>query len=108
MAFQIPTASKDAFKKSFFPQTIRDWNDLPDSLISSAELSDDCVSKFTSLVRARDKSSSANPLVRYCHFGVSPVNYSDSDSDYILYELFTGYPPKAGVRNDESSLSTPA
>ena len=20
-------------------------------------------------------------LVRYCHFGVSPVNYSDSDSD---------------------------
>ena len=38
----------------FFPQTIRDWNELPDSLISSAELSDDCVSKFTSLVRARD------------------------------------------------------
>ena len=32
-------------------------------------------------MRARDKSSSANPLVRYCHFGVSPVNYSDSDSD---------------------------
>ena len=25
--------------------TIRDWNDLPDSLISSAEMSDDCVSK---------------------------------------------------------------
>ena len=34
--FQIPTASKDAYKKSFFPQTIRDWNVLPDSLISSA------------------------------------------------------------------------
>ena len=45
---------KDAYKDSSFPQTIRDWNDLPDSLISSAELSDDCVSKFTSLVRARD------------------------------------------------------
>ena len=44
-------------------KTIRDWNVLPDSLISSAELSDDCVSKFTSLVRARDLSSSANPLV---------------------------------------------
>ena len=54
MAFQIPSASKDVYKKSFFPQTIRDWNDLPDPLISSAELSDDCVSKFTSLVRARD------------------------------------------------------
>ena len=79
LVFQIPTASKDAYKKSFFPQTIRDWNVLPDSLISSAELLDDCVSKFTSLVRARDSSSTANPLVRYCHFGVSPVNYSDSD-----------------------------
>ena len=33
---------------------IRDWNDLPESLISSSELSDDSVSKFTSLVRARD------------------------------------------------------
>ena len=53
MAFQIPSASKDTYKNSFFPRTIRDWNDLPDSLISSAELSDDCVSKFTSLVRAR-------------------------------------------------------
>ena len=39
----------------FFPQTIRDWNELPDSFISSAELSDDCVSKFTSLVRAAVK-----------------------------------------------------
>ena len=31
-----------------------DWNALPDSLISSAEDADDCVAKFTSLVRARD------------------------------------------------------
>ena len=54
LVFQIPTASKDAYKKSFFPQTIRNWNGLPDSLISSAELSDDCVSKITSIVRARD------------------------------------------------------
>ena len=54
LAFQIPSASKEAYKSCFFPQTIRDWNDLPDSLISSAEMSDDCVSKFASLVRARD------------------------------------------------------
>ena len=47
MAFQIPSASTNAYLH-------RDWNELPDSLISSAELSDDCVSKFTSLVRARD------------------------------------------------------
>ena len=54
LVFQIPTASEDAYKESFFRQSIRDWNALPDSLISSAELSDDCVAKFTSLVRARD------------------------------------------------------
>ena len=54
LAFQIPSASKDVYKYSFFPQTIRDWNDLPESLISSSEPSDGSVSKFTSLVRARD------------------------------------------------------
>ena len=54
LAFQIPSASKDVYMYSFFPKTIRDWNDLPESLISSSELSDDSVSKFTSLVRARD------------------------------------------------------
>ena len=54
LAFQIPSASKDVYKYSFFPQTIRDWNDLPESLISPYELSDDSVSKFTSHVRARD------------------------------------------------------
>ena len=31
-----------------FPQTIRDWNALPDSLISSAEGAEDGVAKFTS------------------------------------------------------------
>ena len=36
ITFQIPSASKDNYKNNFFPRTIRDWNDLPDSLISSA------------------------------------------------------------------------
>ena len=54
MAFQTPIANTDVYKGSFFPQTIRNWNALPDSLISSAEDSEDCVAKFTSLVRARD------------------------------------------------------
>ena len=53
-AFKIPSASKDVYKYSFFPQTIRDSNDLPEFLISSSGLSDDSESKFTSLVRARD------------------------------------------------------
>ena len=46
LAFQIPSDSKETYKSSFFPQTIRDWNDPPDTLISSAEMSDDCVSMF--------------------------------------------------------------
>ena len=54
MAFQTPIAYTDVYKGSFFPQTIRDWNAFPDSLISSAEDAEDCVAKFTSLVRARD------------------------------------------------------
>ena len=54
MAFQTSIANTDVYKGSFFPQTIRDWNALPDSLISSAEDAEDCVAKLTSLVRARD------------------------------------------------------
>ena len=42
-------------KGIFFPRTVRDWNAIPDSLILSAEDAEDCVAKFTSLVRARDK-----------------------------------------------------
>ena len=42
MAFQTPIANAD------------EWNALPDSLISSAEDAEDCVDKFTSLVRTRD------------------------------------------------------
>ena len=53
LSFQIPSTSKEVYKNSFFPWTIRDWNDLHESLISSSELSEDSVSKFTSLVRAR-------------------------------------------------------
>ena len=55
MAFQTTIANTDVYKGSFFPQTIiRDWNALPNPLISSAEYVEDCVAKFTSLVRARD------------------------------------------------------
>ena len=41
--FQAHTASKNIYECSFFPQTLRDWNGLPDSLTSYAEVSDDCV-----------------------------------------------------------------
>ena len=41
-------------KASQFSQTIRDLNDIPESLISSSELSDDSVFTFTSLMRVSD------------------------------------------------------
>ena len=49
MVFQTPMPIQ-----MFIKVAIRDWNALPDSLISSAEDAEDCVAKFTSLVRARD------------------------------------------------------
>ena len=65
LAFQMPSASKDVYKYSFFPQTIRDWNDLPESLISSSELSDDSVSKSNSKAMNRNWSNQkANPALK--------------------------------------------
>ena len=51
-AFQLPSARIEAYKCSFFSQTIS--RSGPDSLFSTAEMSDDCVSKFASLMRSRD------------------------------------------------------
>ena len=51
--FQVPYARTDTYRHSFFPVTIRDWNALPTSTLSSAECSEDCISRFTSLMRSR-------------------------------------------------------
>ena len=47
----LSTADTDIYKGNYFSWTIRDWNALPESVISSAEVKDDCIAKFTSLVR---------------------------------------------------------
>ena len=54
MAFQTPIANTDVYKGIFFSQTITDWNALIDSLVSYAEGAEDCVAKFTSLLRDGD------------------------------------------------------
>ena len=46
--FQTLAARTDIYKGSFFPQTIRDWNALPDSIITSAEGAEDGVARFAS------------------------------------------------------------
>ena len=53
LTFQTPAARTDIYKGSFFPQTIRDWNALPDSIITFVEGAEDGA-RFTFLVRARD------------------------------------------------------
>ena len=53
LAYQVSIAYH-IFISVAFPQTIRYWNALPDSLISSAEGAEDGVGKFTSLVSAGD------------------------------------------------------
>ena len=53
LTFQTLATRNDIYKGSFFPQTIRDMNAFPDSIITSAEGADDMAS-FTSLVRAWD------------------------------------------------------
>ena len=54
LAVQTLLAGTDSYKSSFFPQTIKDWNSLTDSLISTSVCAEDSVTKFTFLVRARD------------------------------------------------------
>ena len=51
VAFQLPSANKEAFKCSFFSRTIRDWNDLPDSLFPLLKCQ---MIEFASLVQSRD------------------------------------------------------
>ena len=71
VAFQILSASTYTYKRSFFNQIIRDWNDLPGSLVISAEMPDDCDHMFTSLVRDRDKFSlvyAPVAILSFCRF----------------------------------------
>ena len=68
MAFQTPTAGTDICKGNFFPQTMRDWNAHPGTKISSAEIDDDFVAKFTSLMKAKDQFPQLQVLVNDCQF----------------------------------------
>ena len=56
IAFQVTNARTDIYKYSFFPDTMRDCNALPASIISSVESSENSVTIFTSLVISRDLS----------------------------------------------------
>ena len=55
--------------------TIRDWNDLPDSIISSSEPFCECSGQIFLGIG----------LATYCQFDVSSVNYYGSDSDENVF-----------------------
>ena len=38
LKFQIPRANKDSFKFSYFPRTIKEWNQLPEHIVLSNSL----------------------------------------------------------------------
>ena len=61
-------------------KTVRDWNELHATPLSSVECTEACVTRFTSLVRSRGWSSQLWVLVKDFHW-TSPPNNSDSDSD---------------------------
>ena len=57
MAFQTPIANIDVYKGSFFPQTIRDWNALPDSFFGE-QVNLETENRFVPLTKEKkDKSS---------------------------------------------------
>ena len=38
LKYQIPKVTKDVFKFSFFPRTLKDWNNLPEEIVVSDSL----------------------------------------------------------------------
>lgn len=65
VAFRPPHARTDIYIE-FFTRTVRDWNKLPSSFLYSAEYAEDCVTRFTILVRSRDTDSLQIHMLALC------------------------------------------
>ena len=85
MAFQTHIANTDVYKGNFFFQIIRDWNLLLDSLMSSAEDAEDCVS---------NKHQKWDPLRAMKRFKRRKVGHTTSFHFWSLlwWELGTNFP----------------
>ena len=57
MAFQSLSASTDVYNVIFYIQTVTDWNALPDSLISSADVVEDSDQNQNSLLVKRQNDN---------------------------------------------------
>ena len=78
-SFRFPLLVKMPTRKVSFPKL--SGTGMSSLILSSPLLNCRTIVYLNLLVRARDLTSLANSLVGYCHFGVSPVTYTDSDSD---------------------------
>ena len=76
IVFQIPSASKDAYKKSIFPQTIRDL------ILSSHRLNCWMIAYLNSLpLWELETNLPRLSPDEVCHFAFSPVYYFDSEQN---------------------------
>ena len=82
LAFQTPFANTDIYQCSFFPQTIRDWNSLTDTLLSAAEGAEDSV-HFS--CKGKGLTSLITGPGEWLSFERVTSNNSDSDSDLFSW-----------------------
>ena len=84
LTFLIQSASEDTYEFIFFAQTIRDWNDLPDAPLTTAEMTDDCVAKFAATIaRARNVFPPTSRSPKCSIVSLASHQYSDSVSSYL-------------------------
>ena len=67
--FLVPTIHRESFSKSFFPKTIRDWNNLANSIKQSQSLT-----IFKAKIKSLHEPLVQNKLYCYGH-GLSKVNH---------------------------------
>ena len=70
-----------------FPETTKYWNAFPGSVISSAEVTEDCVAKFTSLVRTRDYFPSSQVSVKDFLLDLSSFSNSVADAQSVAKDI---------------------
>ena len=87
LAFQTPFANTDIYKSSFFPQTIRDWNSLIDSLLSVAEKTQKTLLLSSLLLQGLGTNFPDHRSWWMIVIWSITSNNSNSDSDRKFWEL---------------------
>ena len=54
LKFNIPYARTDCYKYSFIPRTVRDWNNVPQHIISDAENASNKIQRLSNLIKHKN------------------------------------------------------